>query len=153
VLLEMLEKTVTEGTGTKTYIPGYRVGGKTGTAEKIIDGKYVPGKYISSFGGIAPVDNPRIAVLVIVDEPTDIYYGGTVAGPYAKMVIENTLEYLSVPREFTDEEQSEITKTVIVPDLVGLSVVEATKILKELDLKYVIDYEEISELSNKLLTY
>lgn len=147
VLLEMLEKTVTEGTGTKTYIPGYRVGGKTGTAEKIIDGKYVPGKYISSFGGIAPVDNPRIAVLVIVDEPTDIYYGGTVAGPYAKMVIENTLEYLSVPREFTDEELSETTETLIVPDLVGLSVVEATKILKELGLKYVIDYEEISESS------
>lgn len=146
-ILEMLEKTVTEGTGTKSFIPGYRVGGKTGTAEKIIDGKYVSGKYISSFGGVAPVDNPRIAVLVIVDEPTGIYYGGTVAGPYAKMVIENTLEYLSVPREISDEEKSENIETVVVPDLVGLTLVDATKILKEMGLRYVTDYEEISPTS------
>lgn len=146
-ILEMLEQTVTEGTGITSFIPGYRVGGKTGTAEKVIDGKYVAGKYISSFGGIAPVDDPRIAVLVIVDEPTGTYYGGTVAGPYAKMVIENTLEYLSVPRENIDEEKSEDLETVTMPDLVGLTLVDATKILKEMGLRYVIDYEEISEVS------
>ncbi|MBC7087194.1 MAG: PASTA domain-containing protein [Tissierellales bacterium] len=147
IMLEMLEKTVSEGTGTKSYIPGYRVGGKTGTAEKIIDGKYVQDKYISSFGGVAPVENPRIAVLFIVDEPSVTYYGGTVAGPYAKDIIEKTLEYLGVPKEMSEEEIEENTEELIMPDLVGLTLLEASKLLNELNIKYVLEYKNISQES------
>lgn len=102
-VLEILEKVVVD---SKASIPGYRVGGKTGTAQKVIDGKYANGKYISSFIGMAPIDDPRIVVLTIIDEPTPDrpYYGGTIAAPIAKRVIEDTLTYLNVPREEIEEE-------------------------------------------------
>lgn len=140
-ILDMLEKTVIEGTGKRAYIPGYRVGGKTGTAQKIINGKYEYNKYISSFGGIAPVDDPKLAILVIVDEPTGIFYGGTVAGPSVQHVIENALEYMEVPRKYTEKELENIATEIIVPDLVGLKIGEAGKLLKELGLKYTTQYE------------
>jgi stage V sporulation protein D (sporulation-specific penicillin-binding protein) len=143
-LLDMLELTVLEGTGRKAYVPGYRIGGKTGTAQKIIDGRYVDGKYISSFGGLAPVDDPQVAVLVIVDEPTGIYYGGTVAGPPAASVIESTLKYLEVPRKYTDEELKATKETVIVPDVRNISINRAGKELTDLDLKYTTEYEDFN---------
>ncbi|MDY0234588.1 MAG: penicillin-binding transpeptidase domain-containing protein [Gudongella sp.] len=144
-ILTMLEQTVNEGTGRKAYIPGYRVGGKTGTAQKIIDGRYVDEKYISSFGGIAPIDDPEIAILVIVDEPTGVYYGGTVAGPYAKYVIENTLQYLEVPRVYTEEESELIEELAPVPNVVGLKISEAGQILSEAGFKYTTEYEEFTQ--------
>lgn len=144
MLLGMLEKTVLEGTGKKAYVPGYRVGGKTGTAQKIIDGRYVDKKYISSFGGVAPVDDPRIAVLVIVDEPTGIYYGGTVAGPFAAMVIENTLNYMEIPRKYTDAELKNIEEKVLVPEVTGLTIAEAGELISGMDLKYTTEYEDFT---------
>lgn len=102
VLLYMLETVVNEGTGKKAFVPGYRVGGKTGTSEKAVDGKYSDDKYIASFVGIAPINNPKITVLVIVDEPNnekDIY-GGKVAAPIAGNVIEKTLKYLDIEPQF-----------------------------------------------------
>ncbi len=143
-LLDMLELTVLEGTGRRAYVPGYRVGGKTGTAQKIIDGRYVDGKYISSFGGLAPVDDSKIAVLVIVDEPTGIYYGGTVAGPAAASVIEKTLNYLEVPRKYTEDELEATKETVIVPDVRNLSINSAGKELTDLDLRYTTEYEDFN---------
>lgn len=144
MLLGMLEKTVLEGTGKKAYVPGYRVGGKTGTAQKIIDGRYVDKKYISSFGGVAPVDDPRIAVLVIVDEPTGIYYGGTVAGPFAAMVIENTLNYMEIPRKYTEAELKNIEEKVLVPEVTGLTIAEAGELISGMDLKYTTEYEDFT---------
>ena len=144
MLLGMLEKTVLEGTGKKAYVPGYRVGGKTGTAQKIIDGRYVDKKYISSFGGVAPVDDPRIAVLVIVDEPTGIYYGGTVAGPFAAMVIENTLNYMEIPRKYTEAELKNIEEKVLVPEVIGLTIAEAGELISGMDLKYTTEYEDFT---------
>ena len=152
-LLGMLEKAVIEGTGRKAYVPGYRVGGKTGTAQKIIDGRYVAGKYISSFGGVAPVDDPKISVLVIVDEPTGIYYGGTVAGPYAQMLIENTLNYMEIPRKYTQEELENISEVVVVPDVTGLRIFEAGGIITDLGLKYTTEYEIFTNQSNVLDQY
>ena len=101
-LLYMLEKVVNEGTGKYAYVPGYRVGGKTGTAQKPIDGKYSEDKFFSSFVAVAPVNDPKIVVLVIVDEPNpDInIYGGKVAAPIAAKVIESTLKYLNVAPQF-----------------------------------------------------
>lgn len=143
-MLNLLEGVVKDGTGRKAYIPGYRVGGKTGTALKIIDGRYAPGKYIASYGAIAPVDDPRIVVLVIIDEPSGIYYGGTIAGPVMKSVIEDTLNYLEVPQVFTDEEREIIEDKVIVPEVRNKKIIEAGKILSELGLRYTTEYEEIT---------
>ncbi len=101
-LLNMLESVVNEGTGKHAYVPGYRVGGKTGTAEKPINGKYSEDKFIASFVGVAPVNDPKVVVIVIVDEPNpDInIHGGKVAAPIAGKVIEETLKYLNVEPQF-----------------------------------------------------
>lgn len=87
----ILEAVVAEGSGNKAYIEGYRVGGKTATSEKLPRGN---GKYISSFVGFAPADDPQIAVLVLVNEPQGVYYGGTVCAPAAAAVLENILPFL-----------------------------------------------------------
>ena len=144
-IMKLLEKTVTEGTGRRAYVPGYRVGGKTGTAQKIINGVYEDEKYISSFGGVAPVDDPKIAILVIVDEPTGIYYGGTVAGPYARYVIENTLQYLEVARVYTDEESELIEELLPIPNVIGLKISEAGQILSEAGFKYTTEYDVFTQ--------
>lgn len=87
----ILEAVVAEGSGNKAYIEGYRVGGKTATSEKLPRGN---GKYISSFVGFAPADDPQVAVLVLVNEPQGIYYGGTVCAPAAARILENILPFL-----------------------------------------------------------
>lgn len=99
-LLAMMETVVTEGTGKNAYIPGYRVGGKTGTAQKIINGKYDEEKFIASFVAIAPINNPQLAVLVIVDEPGNgENYGGKLAAPIARDIIRRSLNYLDIKPE------------------------------------------------------
>ena len=143
-MLKLLEGVVKDGTGSRAYIPGFRVGGKTGTAQKIIDGRYVSGKYIASFGAIAPVDDPKIAVLIIIDEPSGFYYGGTIAGPVAKSVIEDTLNYLEVPTVFTEEEKKIIEEKVIVPDVRNKKISEVGKTLTDLGLRYTTEYYELT---------
>ena len=93
----MLEMAVQPGgTAPKAQIPGYRVGGKTGTALKIENGRYVK-RYIASFVGFAPVSNPRLVVAVMIDEPSaGSYYAGTVAGPLFSRVMEASLRSLGV---------------------------------------------------------
>ncbi|MTI49048.1 peptidoglycan D,D-transpeptidase FtsI family protein [Sporosalibacterium faouarense] len=101
-LLGILESVITEGTGKKAFVPGYRVGGKTGTAQKIVNGEYSDEKFVASFIGVAPVNDPKIVVLVIVDEPdkeVDIH-GGQVAAPIAGKLIEETLNYLDIEPQF-----------------------------------------------------
>lgn len=93
-----LEKVVEEGTGTRAQVPGRRVAGKTGTAQKPMPGVgYRSGKYIGSFVGFAPVDKPRLAVLVAIDEPQGSHYGGVVAAPAFREICERALAYLRVP--------------------------------------------------------
>ena len=91
ILNEMLEKVVSEGSGKNAYIEGYRVAGKTGTAQKYENGVIAQGKYVSSFIGYFPSDKPRYLALVIVDEPVGQYYGSIVASPYAKKVFEGII--------------------------------------------------------------
>lgn len=90
---DLLEAVVAEGTGNKGQVEGYRIAGKTATSEKLPRGN---GKYISSFIGIAPADNPQVITLVLINEPTGIYYGGTIAAPVAKRIYENILPYLGM---------------------------------------------------------
>ncbi len=95
----MMQTVVTEGgTGTNAALDGYTSGGKTGTAQKIgEDGRYAKGRYIASFVGFAPVENPKVAILVLVDEPKKFHYGGTVAAPAFKKIAHGTLDYMNVP--------------------------------------------------------
>jgi stage V sporulation protein D (sporulation-specific penicillin-binding protein) len=91
-LAQMLEGVVTEGSGQKAYIAGYKVGGKTGTAQKYENGKIAVGKYVSSFCGFFPADNPQYLALVVVDEPQGTYYGSAVAAPVAKEIFEDIIQ-------------------------------------------------------------
>jgi cell division protein FtsI (penicillin-binding protein 3) len=93
----MKEVITTGGTGTNAALEGYTVCGKTGTAQKIINGAYARGKYVSSFVGIVPADHPEAVILVVVDEPSKRYYGGTVAAPAFKRIAVETLGYLNIP--------------------------------------------------------
>ena len=91
MLAQMLEGVVTEGSGKNAYIEGYKVGGKTGTAQKYEDGKIAAGKYVSSFVGFFPSDNPRYLALITVDEPQGTYYGSAVAAPVAKEIFQDII--------------------------------------------------------------
>jgi len=92
IMREMLEGVVAEGSGKQAYIEGYRVGGKTGTAQKYENGIIAAGKYVSSFIGFFPADKPKYLALVIIDEPEGEYYGSTVAAPYAKEIFEGIIK-------------------------------------------------------------
>ena len=135
----ILESVVSEGTGNKAYIPGYRIGGKTATSEKL---PRRSGKYIASFMSFAPADNPQVMAIVLIDEPKGVYYGGTVAGPVMKELMGNILPYFGIEPVYNEKEQKmEETKKVVVPDLIGLETEEAKKILKENELEYLISGE------------
>lgn len=137
---EILLSVVNEGGGRNAYIPGYRVGGKTGTAQKYgPSGGILRDKNISSFIGFAPADDPRIIVLLMVDEPdTPVTFGSVVAAPYVKMILEDTLKYLGVEPIFDDETQEE-SRMVEVPDVIGKDLAEASKILQDAGLQYLTD--------------
>ena len=122
---QMMEAVSTSGTGRNSYVAGYHVAGKTGTSQKLT----VQGKFIASFAGFAPADNPEIAVLIVVDEPTGgSYMGGTVAAPVAAQVIEQTLKYLNVEPKYSEAELAKLD--VKTPNLVGNTIDSATKELK-----------------------
>ena len=131
----LLENVVSKGSGKKASVEGYRVGGKTGTAQKYENGKLAQGKYISSFVGFAPADNPKYAILMIVDEPSSYaYYGSIVAAPSVSKVLSKIFAYtneqgkLSAPIEYVD-----------MPSLVGSKYLDAIKQLKELSLNFEVD--------------
>lgn len=92
---KILGGVVSEGGGTKAYIDGYSIGGKTATSQKLPRGS---GKYISSFIGFAPADNPQVIAMCLIDEPTGVYYGGTIAAPVVKTLYENILPYIGIER-------------------------------------------------------
>ena len=133
---KILESVVSEGTGNKTYIPGYRIGGKTATSEKL---PRRSGKYIASFMSFAPAENPQVMALVLIDEPQGVYYGGTVAGPVMKELLTNILPYMGIQPEYNEKElQLEEVQTVQVPNIVGMTVDEAKKEINNLGLEYDI---------------
>lgn len=98
IMREVLEAVVSEGSGKNAKIDGYRIGGKTATSEKLPRSRK---KYISSFLGFAPADNPQIITIILIDEPEGVYYGGTIAAPVVKEIYENILPYLGIKQEFT----------------------------------------------------
>ena len=121
-LCNMLEKVVSEGGGHKAGVAGYRIGGKTGTAQKYENGHIAQGKYVSSFVGFAPVEDPRYVLAMIVDEPGGyMYYGSLVAAPYAGQVFEKIFDYTALQPSVNIAP----VEWVNMPDVVGLSASEA----------------------------
>lgn len=143
IMLQIMKESAEAGT-KQAYRPGYRIGGKSGTAQKVINGRYIEGKFISSFIGVAPVDNPRAVTLVMVDEPDRSigYYGSIVAGPVAADLLENILKYYDVEPVYTEEELGHVEKQMVtVPDLLGRTIAEATDLLIKAGLESNITIE------------
>ncbi|MGL5150778.1 MAG: stage V sporulation protein D [Clostridium sp.] len=137
-LRQHLERVVIAGSAKNAFIEGYHIGGKTGTAQKVENGVYQKGKYISSFVGMAPVDNPQVTVMITIDEPSaGDYYAGVVTSPIAKMLFSDIFNYLE--SSFSSENASVIKRDVVIPEIRGLKVEEAKKKLKELHLDVNIE--------------
>lgn len=137
-----LEMVGSQGSGKSAYIDGYRVGGKTGTAQKAKDGAYISGEYILSFVGIAPMDDPQLVVYVAIDNPKNtIQYGGVVAAPIARSILAEALPYIGVePREEQIEKKYlwTDTKYITIPDFIG-------KERKEIESSYLYNIEFYGE--------
>lgn len=132
---KLLEDVVAVGGAKNARIPGYRIGGKTGTAQVYKDGRIVRNVHIGSFLGFAPADDPRIALLVIVDEAdTPVDYGGTTAAPFARQILEDVLPYLGY-----QPDEGEDSEPVQVPDVTGQPLWEARRVLSSMGLKVLDD--------------
>lgn len=130
----LLEAVVSEGGGKNARIDGYRIGGKTGTAQVYKEGKIVSNVHIGSFYGFAPADDPLISVLVVVNEAhVPIDYGGTTAAPFARQIFEEVLPLLGV------EKYAESQEEVLVPDIRGLTISQARRTLTEAGLEMLDD--------------
>ncbi len=135
-----LESVVANGSGKNAYIENYRVGGKTGTAQKVKDGHYMDGNYILSFIGFMPADNPQIVVYVAIDHPVGVVqYGGTTSAPIAKSILETAISVLDL-KPTTEGMEREYnwmdTKYVKLPDVRGDALEEAKKKLKGFTIEY-----------------
>lgn len=131
-LRSALEQVVSKGTGKQAYVPGYRLAGKTGTSNKVIGGQIAEGKYLAWFIGFAPANAPRLALLVMIDEPKGAYYGGQIAAPVFSGIMRDVLRYLEVPPQ---EEPPETQKDyVAVPDLTGKDAAAAQALLRSAGL-------------------
>ncbi|MCF0150776.1 MAG: PASTA domain-containing protein [Firmicutes bacterium] len=148
-MLTIMESVVNEGGAGTAKIAGYRIGGKTGTANKPEAGGYSATDLYGSFIGVAPVDDPQIVCLVIVDTPRNGKYGSTTAAPIAKEILNETLHYLDIQPEYTKEELKQInSEKTTVPDVVGLSMEDAigTVAGKELSWKIAPDMESTENM-------
>ena len=134
---KMLESVVSKGGGKKAQIDGYKIGGKTGTAQKYENGVIAQGKYVASFMGILPADKPEYVVLMIADEPQGSYYGATAAAPYAKKIMEGIIKLKNIQAS----EATQPKTYVSMPNLLGKSQTEAASLLAGLELYYIFDGE------------
>ena len=142
-MCDIMEYYVAEsGSGGEAYVPGYRVGGKTGTANLVEGSRYAKNATNTSFVAMAPMDDPQISMICIVYRPTKIHYGNYTAGPIIKEVMEKSLQYMGVERKYTESEEKEAKKNrVKVPDVTGKNSAEAIRMLKNKGLDYIISPE------------
>ena len=135
-----LESVVTNGTGRNAFIDGYRVGGKTGTAQKVKDGRYMVGNYIVSFIGFMPANDPEIVVYVAVDNAKGItQYGGTIAAPIARTILQESIDILNIKKPVGASEKKYNyldRKYATVPDVTNMSLKEAIQNLKGFKVEY-----------------
>jgi len=143
--LEQVVSNQNIGTGRRAYIEGYRIAAKTGTAQKVVDGKYAEDRYVLSFGGFAPVDDPKIALIVIVDDPKiDSYLQGSeVVAPVFREIMEKSLRYLGVETEKPEVSVNTVQiqstlPSLTVPNLVEMAPMLAGEVLEAKGLSHVI---------------
>ena len=141
-LCDIMEYYVSDAGGQTAYVPGYRVGGKTGTANRVSGKKYSAATN-TSFVVMAPMDDPVISMICIVYRPTKMEYGSFTAGPIVKEITEKSLQYLGVEREYTeDEEKASKKDKVKVPDITGMDSKDAIRNLELYGLKYTVMPED-----------
>ena len=140
-VLSMMESVVSEGTGKNAKVAGYRIGGKTGTSEDGVN----TNKYVTSFCGVAPIDNPQVVVLVTLYNPTGEggHQGGGVAAPVGGQIFSEILPYLEVNKQVLEEDEEEVIHQIQVPDIMGKTLEEAKQILKENKLEMYLENEEV----------
>ena len=135
-----LESVVTNGTGRNAFIDGYRVGGKTGTAQKVENGVYMAGNYIVSFVGFLPADNPKVVLYVAIDNPKGvIQYGGTVAAPVAKAILEDSITALNISKSDKPKEKNYQfweKKYINVPNVVNKKLDDVKNELEKFEVQY-----------------
>ena len=139
LLCEMLETVVDGGGGKNAYVPGYRIGGKTGTSQKLVEINLTgqDNLYVASFCGIAPINDPEIAVLVLLDEPKGgSYYGGTVSAPVGGQILADILPYLGYEPQYSEKELASLS--VNVPSVVDSTVGSAKQQLSSAGMSYKI---------------
>lgn len=152
-----LESVVANGTGRNAYIENYRVGGKTGTAQKVENGKYSSSSYILSFIGFLPANDPKVVVYVAIDNAHNVtQYGGTASAPVAKNVMKAAIDIFDIkpsndgmPKEYTYLDQ----KYVTIPSVINLSVEQAKKVLKDFHIIYSGNGNKVIYQSPKEGTY
>lgn len=147
---DILKTTVVEGGSHNSYIKGFDIGGKTGTAQKVKPTGGYGGGYVASYIAMAPTGEPKITIFVSIDNPTaGAYYGGQIAAPVGKEVFEDLFNYLGA--EYFGGSLNDTSDDVIIPEVRGLSVIEAKKIIKEAGLKCKIEGEDeyISDMMPK----
>lgn len=140
-----LEQVIETGGGSKARIDGYRIGGKTGTAQKIdtVNGGYASGKYLATFVGMAPIDNPQYTVYVSIDEPNpSLYYAGQIAAPVGQKLFNELFNYSALKPTGTQKDAIESLKAdVIVPEVRNMTVAEAKKVITGAGLTVRIEGE------------
>jgi stage V sporulation protein D (sporulation-specific penicillin-binding protein) len=130
----VMQKVVGEGTGKRAIVEGYHLAGKTCTAEKVVNGRIADGKYIASFAGFGPTDNPRVAILITLDEPQGQYFGGVIAAPVFSAVVRDIFTYLKIPPK-VDPNATTPTQMVAVPDVLRLDPATARARIEAAGLK------------------
>lgn len=138
-----LEKVISEGGGKKAFIEGYHIAGKTGTAQKPNPngGGYESGKYVASFAGMAPADDPKVTIMISIDEPDPSnYYAGQIATPVAKQLFSDIFNYLNINTDASiNDTENSMLKDVVVPNVRGMKVSDAQKVLKDNNLTFDAD--------------
>lgn len=138
-ICRILDDVVSIGGGKNAYVAGYKIGGKTGTSQKIdkMNSTGEGGLYVASFAGFAPMDDPELAVLVIIDEPTgNEYYGGNICAPVGGQIFADVLPYLGYEPKYNEEQLS--TLAIKVPNVVGKSLSDAKNALTNSSLQYTV---------------
>ena len=147
-VLSMMQSVVAEGTGKNAQVNGYSIGGKTGTSEDGVN----TGKYVTSFVGVAPISNPKLVILITLYNPTGEggHQGGGVAAPIASQVLGEVLPYLEVKKD--NEKEEDAKNKVAVPNLEGMTIGEAKKVLKDLNLNLEYNEENTENEEERIIT-
>lgn len=142
-LCDIMEYYVSDASGDRAYVPGFRIGGKTGTANLVDGGRTYSNKDTNtSFVAMAPMDDPQISMIVIVYRPTKVHYGNLTAGPIVAEIMEKSLQYLGVERKYTKAEKQALkSQKVTVPNVTGYDSSVAIQVLRNYGLKYLIEPE------------